>query len=353
LRRVRGMKLVAALLIGGLSLTACGNNGGGGGNTGGGGGKTSDLKVGLAYDIGGRGDKSFNDAAAAGLEKAKSELGLKSENVKELSARQGETDSDRAQRLELLAKGGFSPIIAVGFAYAKALSQVAPKYPNVKFGIVDGTAFDVKGPNVANLIFAEEQGSYLVGAAAALKSTTGSVGFIGGCDVPLIHKFQAGYEAGAKKIKPAIKITAKYLSTPQQNCSGFNDPTAGREAAKGMYDGGADIVYAAAGGSGTGVFQAANDASKLAIGVDSDQYQTAGALQGVIITSMVKHVEVAVFDFIKSVQDNQFKSGEKVFDLKVDGVGYATSGGKVDDIKGQLDDLKKQIIDGKITVPTK
>jgi basic membrane protein A and related proteins len=345
------MALVVALLVGGLSLAACGDDDDGGG--GGGGDATSDLKVGLAYDIGGRGDKSFNDAAAAGLDRAKTELGLADDNVRELSARSGETDADRATRLDLLANGGFNPIIAVGFAYAKALAEVAPKYPDVKFGIVDATTFDVKGENIANLIFAEEQGSYLVGAAAALKSTSGQVGFVGGCDVPLIKKFEAGYAAGAKKVKPDVTVTVKYLSTPQQGCTGFNDPSAGKEAAKGMYDGGADVVYQAAGGSGTGVFQAAQEAGKSAIGVDSDQYQTADpAVRDVIITSMIKHVEVAVFDFIEAVEGDQFKAGEQVFDLKAGGVGYSTTGGKVDDIKSQLDDLQQQIIDGTITVPT-
>jgi basic membrane protein A len=345
------MALVAAVLIGGMSLAACGDNKESA-NTAADGG-ASNLKVGLAYDIGGRGDKSFNDAAAAGLEKAQKDFGLPKGNVKELSARSGETDADRAQRLTLLAQGGFNPVLAIGFAYAKALGQVAPKYPNVKFGVVDATADDVKGANIANLVFAEEQGSYLVGAAAALKSQAGHIGFVGGCDVPLIHKFEAGYEAGAKKIKPDIKIDSKYLSTPQQACSGFNDPAAGKEAAKGMYDGGADIVYQAAGGSGGGVFSAAKESSKLAIGVDSDQYNTAGAdVQNVIMTSMVKHVEVAVFTFLQQVKDNQLKSGPQVFDLKVNGVGFSTSGGKIDDIKSQLDDLQKQIVDGKITVPT-
>jgi basic membrane protein A and related proteins len=345
------MALVAALLLGGMSLAACGSDD----NTtpSGTGGTASSLKIGLAYDIGGRGDKSFNDAAAVGLDKAQADFSLPEENVKELSARSGETDTDRSQRLELLAKGGYNPILAIGFAYAKALGTVAPKYPNVKFAIVDATVDDVKGPNVSNLIFAEEEGSYLVGAAAALKSQAGHVGFVGGCDVPLIHKFEAGYDAGAKKIKPGIKIERKYLSTPQQGCSGFNDPSAGKEAAKGMYDAGADVVYQAAGGSGGGVFSAAKEAGKLAIGVDSDQYNTAGAdVQSVIMTSMVKHVEVAVYTILEQVKDNQFKSGAQTFDLEVDGVGYSTSGGKVDDIKSQLDDLRKQIIDGAITVPT-
>lgn len=350
------MGLVAAALVGAMSLAACGDDGNDAGSgTGGGGnaGPSSDLKIGLAYDIGGRGDKSFNDSAAVGLDKAKTEFGIPQDNVRELSARANETDTDRATRLDLLAKGGFNPIIAVGFAYAKAVSEVAPKYPDVKFGIVDATTFDVKGTNVSNLIFAEEQGSYLVGAAAALKSTTGTVGFVGGCSVPLIGKFEAGFKAGAEKAKPGTKVVTKYLSTPQQGCTGFNDPAAGSEAAKGMYDGGADVVYQAAGGSGTGVFQAAKAANKLAVGVDSDQYLTAdAAVRDVIITSMIKRVDVAVYNYLKSAKDDQFKAGEQIFDLKADGVGYSTSGGKIDDIKTQLDDLKKQIIDGTIKVPT-
>ena len=347
------MGLVAAALIGAMSLTACGDDSDDGGGGGGATGPSSDLKVGLAYDIGGRGDKSFNDSAAAGLDKAKAELGIKQDNVRELSARANETDADRATRLDLLAKGGFNPIIAVGFAYAKALGQIAPKYPDTKFGIVDATTFDVKGANITNLVFAEEQGSYLVGAAAALKSQSGSVGFIGGCSVPLIAKFEAGFKEGAEKAKAGTKVTSKYLSTPQQGCTGFNDPAAGTEAAKGMYDAGVDVIFAAAGGSGTGVFQAAKAANKQAIGVDSDQYQSAdAAVKDVIITSMLKRVDVAVYAFLKDAQDGNLKAGEERFDLSADGVGYSTSGGKVDDITTQLDDLKKQIIDGTIKVPT-
>ena len=211
----------------------------------------------------------------------------------------------------------------------------------------------MSGPNIANLVFAEEQGSFLVGAAAALKDTTGSVGFIGGCSVPLIAKFEAGFKAGAEAAKPGIKVVSRYLSTPQQGCSGFNDPAAGQESAKGMFDGGTDIVYAAAGGSGSGVFQAANAAGKKAIGVDSDQYLTADpAVQKVIITSMIKRVDVAVFNFLTSAKDDKFTAGKTTFDLKADGVGYSTSGGAVDDIKTKLDDYKTQIVDGKITVPT-
>jgi basic membrane protein A len=302
----------------------------------------------MAYDVGGRGDKSFNDAAAAGLEKAKASLNIE---TKELSATQGENDAAKADRLTVLADAGYNPIVAVGFAYAPALKTVAAKYPNVKFALIDST--DTTGPNITNLTFAEEQGSYLVGAAAALKSKTHHVAFIGGVNVPLLQKFQAGFEAGAKAADPTIKVDSKYISQPP-DFSGFNAPDKGKTIADGLYDGGADIIFAAAGGSGTGVFQSAKGKGTKAIGVDSDQYLTASTdLQPVILTSMIKRVDVAVDTFITDVANGNFKAGQEVFDLKVDGVGYATSGGFVDDIKSKLDAYKADIISGKIVVPTK
>ena len=350
MRRVT--KLLAVAASAALALTACGSSSGGGSTTttGGAGGSSSSaakLKVGMAYDIGGRGDKSFNDSAARGLDKAKSELGI---DAKELSATQGESDADKESRLKLLAQGGYNPVIAVGFLYGNALKKVAAQFPKTTFGIIDSV---VEGAtNVTGLTFAENEGSFLVGAAAALKTKTGNVGYIGGCLIPLLQKFEAGFTAGAKAVKPDIKVQVKYLSNPP-TCKGFNDTAAGTEAANGIYDGGADIIFAAAGGSGTGVFQAAKAKSKLAIGVDSDQYQSASPdLQPVIISSMLKHVDVAVYDFLKSIKDGSPLTGVQVFDLKKDGVGYATSGGKVDDIKSKLDDYKQQIISGKIKVPT-
>jgi basic membrane protein A len=341
------MKLAAVLAVGTMALAACG----GGKSVSGGDdkGDKKSLKVGLAYDIGGRGDKSFNDAAYTGLEKVKKDLNL---DVNALSAKANEPNSDKEERLRLLAKGGYSPVVAVGFAYAEPLTKVAKEFPKVKFGIIDGVVDGA--PNVANLVFAEEQGSFLVGAAAALKSKSKSVGYIGGCLVPLLQKFEAGFTAGAKAVDPAVKVQVKYLSTTAQKCSGFNDPAAGKTTASGMYDSGADVIFAAAGGSGSGVFQAASAKKTWAIGVDSDQYESAdAAVKDVIITSMLKRVDVAVFDFVKNVSDDKFVAGTKVYDLKVDGVGYATSGGKVDDVKSKLDDYKQQIIDGKITVPDK
>jgi len=352
LRRVT--TLVAVALTAALALSACGSSSSGGSTTSSSAGAApassskSSAKVGLAYDIGGRGDKSFNDSAAAGLDKAKTEFGVQ---TKELSASKGETDADKEQRLRLLAQGGYNPVIGIGFAYATALGKVAKDFPNVKFGIVDDSS--LTNANVTPLVFAENEGSFLVGAAAALKSKSGNVGYIGGCLVPLLQKFEAGFTAGAKAVNPAVKVQVKYLSNPP-TCSGFNDPAAGTETANGMYDGGADIIFAAAGGSGTGVFQSAKAKGKKAIGVDSDQYLTASPdLQPVILTSMLKKVDVAVYDFIKASVGGSPLSGTQTFDLKKDGVGYATSGGGVDDIKAKLDDYKQQIVDGKITVPTK
>lgn len=345
------MLAIAGTAVIALGLAACGSDPGTGTETP---AKTS-VKVGMAYDIGGRGDKSFNDAAAAGLEKAKTDLDVE---IKELPASAGEKEDDKYARLKLLCQGGYNPVIAVGFVYAGAdpangpMAKAAKDCPNTKFAIIDdGSA---TAPNIANLLFAEEQGSYLVGAAAALKSTTGHIGFIGGCKVDLIGKFEAGYVAGAKAVKPDIKVDVNYLSTVADACSGFNDPAKGQTTAAGMYDAGADIVYQAAGGSGTGVFQAAKAKGKKAIGVDSDQYNTVDpALKDVIITSMLKRVDTAVFDFVDAFGKGQFVAGSQVFDLKKDGVGYSTSGGFVDDIKSKLEDYKAKIIAGTITVPTK
>jgi basic membrane protein A and related proteins len=350
----RVTKFAAAMVAGALALTACGGSSTTASKPAASGKSTSaaapksTLKVGMAYDIGGRGDQSFNDAAAAGLDKAKAQLGI---TAQEAEASQGESDSAKEARLNALASAGFNPIIAVGFAYSAAVAKVAKALPNTRFAIIDDAA--AVGPNIANLTFAEEQGSFLVGAAAGLKTKTGNVGFIGGVDVPLIHKFEAGFKAGVQAAKPGTKVQVKYLTQPP-DFSGFGNPAKGKTAAAGMYDNGADIVYAAAGGSGGGVFEAAKAAKALAIGVDSDQYNTADpSVKDVILTSALKKVDVAVFDFITSVNDNKFVAGQKVYDLKAGGVGYATSGGKVDDIKDKLEGYKASIISGEIVVPTK
>ncbi|MEJ3656093.1 BMP family ABC transporter substrate-binding protein [Actinomycetes bacterium KLBMP 9759] len=310
------------------------------------------LKVGLAFDIGGRGDGSFNDSAAAGLEKAISDLGVQKANTKELVAAQNESEDAAATRLRGLASEGYNPIIAVGFKYATALKTVATENPNVRFAIVDDGSVEL--PNVTPLLFAEEQGSFLVGAAAALKTQSCKVGFVGGVEQPLIQKFEAGFVQGAKAVAPNIQIDIKYIS-PAGDFTGFNDAAKGQAIAKGQFDAGADIVYHAAGASGQGVFQAAKAAGKSAIGVDSDQYNIPAysGVKDVIITSMLKRVDVAVFDYVNAVAAGDTSKLPKTFDLKVDGVGYATSGGKIDDIKTDLDAYKSAIISGAITVASK
>jgi basic membrane protein A len=349
LRRVTQLVAVAATAA--LALTACGGSSESDPSTSasGGGSATSDVKVGLAYDIGGRGDKSFNDSAGVGADKAKAEFGL---GVKELEVGgTNETDPQREERLRLLANGGYNPVIAVGFVYANALKKVAAELPETSFAIIDDASF--KAPNVANLVFAENEGSFLVGAIAAQASKTGNIGFIGGVNTPLIQKFEAGYAAGAKAVKSDIKVQVKYL-TEAPDFTGFNDPAKGKTAAEGMLDADADVIYPAAGGSGTGAFDAVKAAGKLAIGVDSDQYQSAEAdVKPVILTSMLKRVDVAVYDMIKSTVDKKPLTGVQTFDLEVDGVGFSTSNSIVEPFTAKANDYKKQIIDGSLTVPAK
>ena len=343
------MRLVAALAVASLSLMACGSNDADSGTdtAAESAAPSSDVKVGLAYDVGGRGDRSFNDSAAAGLDKAKEELGVEAQ---ELSPNAQGTD--RADNLRALAEEGFNPVLAVGFAYAESLPEIAGDFPDTTFFLIDEK---VEADNVKALLFAEEQGSFLVGAAAALKSTTNNVGFIGGVQTTLLEKFEAGFVAGAKQVKPDIEVQTTYLSQPP-DFSGFGDPAAGQEAANGMYDAGADVIYAAAGGSGLGVFQSALANDALAIGVDSDQYESIGAsnpeYQPVILTSMIKRVDVAVFDALSAFTEGEELEAVTTYDLEKDGVGYATSGGQLDDIEDLLEELKQQIIDGEIEVPS-
>ena len=340
-------RFAAVAMAAALTLSACGSDEGTDEGTDNGDAPTSDVKVGMAYDVGGRGDQSFNDSAAAGLDQAIDEFGMESQ---ESEAEDGEAESAREERLRTFADAGYDPIIAVGFAYAASIGKVAEEYPDVHFAIIDDSS--VEADNVASLVFAEEQGSFLVGAAAALKTETDQIGFVGGVETPLIQKFEAGYVAGAESVNPDIEVDVTYL-TQVPDFSGFADPAKGKTAAQGMYDNGADVVYHASGGSGGGVFEAASESGNWAIGVDSDQYNTADpSVQESILTSMLKNVNVAVYEYLSQVNDGDFPSGVTTYDLAVDGVGYSTSGGFVDDIVDQLDELKQQIIDGEISVPT-
>jgi basic membrane protein A len=323
----------------------------------------AETTVGLVYDIGGRGDLSFNDSAAAGLERADAELGIAFGE-----ASPNDDGSNRAELLQLAADA--NPIvIGVGFLFAGDAAAVAAENPDTNFAVIDDAMLNFEtdppspvGPNVAGLVFAEEQGSYLVGVAAALKSETGKVGFIGGvCCFGLIEKFEAGFRAGVASVDPSIEVTAEYI-TDAPDFDGFNQPDRAQVIATTMYEDGADVVYHAAGGAGNGMFQAAKDftddsGSKVwGIGVDSDQYNTIGAvdpsLQEFVLTSMLKRVDVAVYEILKAQEEGTFAAGPNVYDLSVDGVGYSTSGGYVDDIADQLEAAKASIVAGDVVVPT-
>lgn len=365
MRVLRGIRVGALTVSAALALAACGSSGGGGGggtpvppggNTtpgGGGGSPASSVKVGMAYDVGGRGDKSFNDLAAAGLDKAKATLGVQ---TKELAATTGESEQAKESRLQLLASAGYNPIVAVGFAYATAVGKVVPNFPNTHFAIVDDDTNCTGAhalPNLTCLLFTENESSFLVGVAAALATKTKNVGFIGGVNEPLIQKFQAGFQAGVHAINPNITIQVKYLSQPP-DFSGFSDPAKGKTTALGMYNNGADVVYHAAGGSGAGLFDAAAQVGHWAIGVDSDQYQSAPANERrYILTSALKGVDTAVYNFIKDDVNNNFKAGVERFSLKGGGVGFATSNPAIRPFEAKINQFKEKIISGQLTVPTK
>ncbi|MGW2931910.1 BMP family lipoprotein [Streptomyces sp. NPDC055722] len=307
--------------------------------------------IGLAYDIGGKGDQSFNDAAFAGFQKAEQEFKIGGRDVE---PNDNESDADKVQRLEQLAKAGYNPIIGVGFVYGPAVKEVAAKYPKITFGIIDDNT--VQAANVADLVFHEEQSSYLAGVAAAKTTKKNHIGFIGGVDIPLIHKFEAGFDQGAKSVNPKIKIESQYLTqTPQEG--GFSSPDKGKEAANGQIAAGADVIYHAAGLSGQGVIQSAAEHKVWAIGVDSDQYEQSALAKykDYILGSALKNVGGAVYDLAKSVVDGKPLTGEQRGDLKSGGVGFADSNPKyqaMKDVVAAVEKAKQDIIDGKITVNT-
>ena len=343
--------LLLILAVFALVLASCGSDSDSAGSdspgttegSGGGGSPEGSLKVGMVYDVGGKGDKSFNDSAFEGLTKAAKDLGVE---VKDLEP--SADGSNREQLVRQLADEGYQFIIGVGFAFDEVMPGIAGDYPDINFAVVDGGA---EAENIALLQFAEQEGSFLVGAIAAQTSESGTIGFIGGVENGLIQKFEAGYVAGAKQVNPDIKIEIKYIS-PDGDFSGFNDAAAAETIADGFYDGGADVIYHASGASGEGLFKSAVKADKWAIGVDSNQYLSATPdQQKHILTSMLKRVDVAVFDVIDTALKGEFKAGPNVFDLSNDGVGYATDGDYIKDTAA-IDDLKQKVIDGEIEVPS-
>ncbi|MFF8613304.1 BMP family protein [Streptomyces sp. NPDC015350] len=342
--RIATVGLASAALA--LSATACGSK-----TSSDAGSDSKEAKTAIAYDVGGRGDQSFNDAAYAGLAKAEKELGFKGT---EAEPSDGEADADKVQRLTTLARAGNNPVIGVGFAYAPAIKKVAAKFPKTTFGIIDDAS--VTGKNIANMVFNEEQGSYLAGVAAAKVTKSKTVGFIGGVETPLIKKFQAGFEQGVKDTDSSVKVLSQYLTQPP-NFDGFSKPDLGKAAAQGQLDKKADVVYAAAGLAGSGSIEATAKAGKWAIGVDSDQYNQKGlaAYKDQILTSVTKDVADSVYNLIKSVKDGKPQSGEVRYGLDKDGVGLADSNPaftKMTDVIAAVDKAKKDIIDGKVTVKT-
>ena len=288
----------------------------------------------VVYDMGGKFDKSFNEAAYRGIERWKKETG------KPVLEFEIANETQREQALRRLAERGANPIIAIGFSQAGAIEKVSKEFPKVGFTIID---MIVKHPNVQSVLFKEHEGSFLVGVIAALTSKTGKVGFIGGMDIPLIRKFQCGYEQGVKYANPKAEVFVNMVGTTG---AAWSDPARGGELARSHFARGADVIFAAAGGTGLGVYQAAKDAKKFAIGVDSNQ----NYLQpGTMLTSMVKRVEVSVYDALQA-----HKPGMQVLGLKEDGVDYALDqyNEKVlaPDVKKKADQAKADIIAGKIKV---
>jgi basic membrane protein A len=315
------------------------------------------VTVGMTYDLLGRGDQSFNDAAACGVDTARFYFGVEVNELTPVDA------AARADNLQLQAEN--SPIvIGNGFSFEPAFPDVCVNNPDVDFAITDSSmlnfAADPVAPycdNARGMVFSEHEGSFLVGVAAALKTETGEVGFIGGVSgIGLIEKFEAGFRAGVAAVDPEITVVAQYI-TAFPNFDGFQSPDAGREIALAMYSEGADIIYAAAGLSGSGMFVAAKEVSEASgkvwgIGVDSDQYLTVGEdLQEYVLTSMIKRVDVAVFYAIYDHLTGNFTGGPKEYNLASGGVGYSTSGGFIDDIVDEIDAFAAQIIAGTIVVP--
>jgi basic membrane protein A len=348
-----------------LVAAACGD--GGGDTTGPGGGTApaacpEDFRVGLALDVGGLGDKSFNDAANRGLQTAIDDGLVCEENVERVDV--NATGSNRAENVAGLAEAGFDIVIANGFLFSTEILGTVADFPDVNFAVTDGftsflfddpdtTEVEPIPPNIADLTFKEHEGSFLVGAAAAIACDCATVGFLGGqTDAPLIQKFEAGFVAGAQYINPDIEVLVEYIDPDP--AIGFNDAVKGEALSTKMYQNGAELIYHAAGASGAGLFTAAVKENKLAIGVDSDQYLTASAEQKpLILTSMLKRVDVAVYNAIKATGDGTFTSGQQVFGLAEEGVDYSKSNTELmtDDIITQLDEIKALILDGTIVVP--
>ncbi|MDR6771761.1 BMP family ABC transporter substrate-binding protein [Azospirillum sp. BE72] len=298
-----------------------------------------DFSPAVVFDQGGKFDKSFNEAAYNGAERFKKATGTAYREFEITN------EGQREQAMRTLVRRGASVIVAVGFSQTAAVEKVAKESPNTKFCLIDDK---LEAPNVQSVTFKEEEGSFLVGMAAALASKTGKVGFIGGMDIPLIRNFLTGYEQGVKHVMPGAEVFVNMTGTTP---AAWNDPGRGAELAKSQFGRGADVVFAAAGATGLGVMQAASDAGKLAIGVDSNQNHVH---PGKVLTSMVKRVDVVVHDCMKSAKEGSWKAGHRVVGLKEDGVGYALDEHNrkliTPEMEAKLEEAEKQIIAGSLAV---
>lgn len=330
-----------AMLLGILTIgvLGCGNKSDGGESTGSPSGNASKkMKVGIVFDSGGKDDKSFNASAWRGIERAMTDFSIEEAHI------ESKSEKDYESNLAALADSGCEVIFSVGINTAKALEAVAPKYPKVKFAIIDGV---VDQPNVRSLLFNEEQGSFLAGYLAGLMTKTNKIGFVGGMEIDLIKKFYSGYAAGAYTANPKVEIL------PDKYAGSWNDADLAKTAAVSLFTQRADIVYHAAGKAGIGVFNAAKESGKHAIGVDSDQDEI---YPGVILTSMIKRVDESVYSTIKDVLDEKFTPGSKVYDLAAGGVGLSEmkytkdliGKEKIDKVNAAAEEIKA----GKIKVPT-
>jgi basic membrane protein A len=299
----------------------------------------ADLKPAVVFDMGGKFDKSFNQGVNDGITKFNKETGIKYREFEVTN------ETQREQAIRKMAQRGSDIILGVGFAQSDAIKKVAAEFPDRKFAIIDGF---VVAPNVQSLLFKEHEGSFLVGMLAALASKTGKVGFIGGMDIPLIRRFACGYEKGAMHVNAKVGVIQNMTGTTP---SAWNDPSRGAELARGQFDQGVDVVYAAAGGTGVGVYQAAKDAGKFAIGVDSNQNYLH---PGTMLTSMLKRVDVAAYTTFMEAKNGTWKGGIKVFGLKEGGIDWAldehNKGLISADMKAKVEAAKADIIAGKIKV---
>lgn len=303
------------------------------------------IRVGLVFDIGGKNDKSFNEAAYRGLERAKTELGVQVEFIEPTEG------ADRESAMRSLAARGVDLVIGVGFIFGPDIERLAMQFPNVKFAGIDySPSQGFKIPeNLVGLRFREHEGSFLVGAIAGLITHSKTVGFVGGMKIPLIRKFEAGYEAGVRHVCPTCRVLSAYAGSEPK---AFADPPLGQELAAAQYGGGADVIFHAAGKTGDGVFAAARQRKSRAIGVDSDQFDAAPCC---IVTSMVKRVDVAVVDIVKDVIDHEFEGGLKELGLAEQGVTFVADERNRSllpvDVVQRVKAIREDIIAGKILVP--